>query len=164
VHEAGQTKSYIRQRLFSFLIVIGMGLMGIMALVVNLILTWFGAFLERLFSISEYNSSILSGLVTLALLTLTCAIFYKILPETPIAWKDVWLGSVTASVLVMIAISLAALFFRYTSPSSALQAAGGFTILMLGFYYIAQIFLLGAIICRVYASMFGSKRLLTTHP
>jgi len=31
-------------------------------------------------------------------------------------------------------------------------------VLLLFFYYIAQIFLLGAVICRVYANLFGSRR------
>ena len=43
--------SFIRQRLFSFLVVIGMGLLGIVAVLANLILAWFGSFLEKLLEI-----------------------------------------------------------------------------------------------------------------
>jgi membrane protein len=154
--EKGQTVSFIRQRLFSFVIVIGMGFLGILALFTNLVLTWFGSILERLVRIDTAQSFVF-GISALVLVVITCAFFYKFLPETKVAWRDVWFGSVLAAVLILAAVSLAGLFFRYSSFSSALQAAGAFSILMLGFYYIAQIFLLGAITCRVYANLYGSR-------
>jgi membrane protein len=155
--EKGQTLSYIRQRLFSFVIVIGVGLLGIMAVLTNLVLAWFGSALERLLSINP-NLSLAAGASALLLLTISFALFYKFLPETKVAWKDVWLGAVVAALLVLAAVTLAGLFFRNSSLSSALQVAGGFSVLLLFFYYIAQIFLLGAVICRVYANLFGSRR------
>ena len=90
---------------------------------------------------------------------LIVALFYKILPETKVAWRDVWLGSLISSTLILAAITLAGLFFQHSSLSSAFQAAGAFSVLLIGFNYIAQIFLLGALICRVYANRFGSRRL-----
>jgi membrane protein len=155
--QTNQTIAYIRKRLFSFVLVIAVGLLGIMAAVTNLILTWFGSILERLIRINT-SQSFVAGLSTLILVAITCALFYKILPETKIAWEDVWLGAGIAAVLILGAISLAGIYFRFSSASSALQAAGGFSILLLGFYYIAHIFLLGAIVCRVYARLLGSER------
>jgi membrane protein len=152
-----QAKSYVRQRVFSFVIVIGVGVLGIVAILANLVLTWFGSFLARLLSIST-DPSLLAGISLVVIIFLVCALFYKFLPETDVAWGDVWLGAGVTTTLLLTAITLISLFFRYTSPSSALQAAGGFSILMLGFYYIAQIFLLGAIVCRVYASLIGSRK------
>jgi membrane protein len=151
-----QTLNYARQRLVSFVIVIGIGLLGILAVLANLILSWFGSIVERLIRI-DANQSFLASLSTLVLVVIVCALFYKILPETKIAWGDVWLGAGVAALLILAAISLAGLFFRYSSANSALQVAGGFSILLLGFYYIAQIFLLGAIVCRVYANLLGSR-------
>ncbi len=155
--EKGQTVSYMRQKLFSFVIVIGVGLMGILAVFTNLLLSWFGSVLEKLLGISP-NLTLIVGASALLLLVLTFALFYKLLPETKIAWKDVWLGASIAALLVLVAITLAGWFFKNSSLSSALQVAGGFSVLLLGFYYIAQIFLLGAIICRVYAYQLGSRR------
>jgi membrane protein len=85
-------------------------------------------------------------------------LFYKILPETKVAWRDVWLGAILSTILILAALFLAGLFFQYSSFNSALQAAGAFTMLLVGFYYIAQIFLLGAVCCRVYADLYGSRR------
>ena len=81
--EKGQTLSYIRQRLFSFVIVIGVGLLGIMAVLTNLVLAWFGSVLERLLSINP-NLSLAAGASALLLLTISFALFYKFLPETKV--------------------------------------------------------------------------------
>ena len=154
----GQTMAFIRQRLFSFLMVIGIGLLGILAVLTNLLLAWFGALTERLLGISA-SMSLAAGAAALVLITIAFALFYKILPETKVAWRDVWLGAAIAALLVLTAVTLAGLFFQLSSLSSAFQAAGAFSVLLIGFNYIAQIFLLGALICRVYANRFGSRRL-----
>jgi membrane protein len=40
---------------------------------------------------------------------------------------------------------------------SAFEAAGALAVLLLAIYYLAMIFLFGAIFTKVYASMFGSR-------
>jgi membrane protein len=155
--EKGQTFAFLRQRLFSFLIVIGFGLVGVIAIFANVLLAWFGTILERLLGLS--GSDVLAAKLLIPILvTLIFALFYKILPETKVAWKDVWLGAILSTTLMLVAVNVAGIFFKYFSPESALQATGAFTVLLVGFFYIAQIFLLGAICCRVYAELYGSKR------
>jgi membrane protein len=155
--EKGRTKSLLRQRLFSFLTVIGLGLFGVLAVFANLLLSWFGVFMERLLGIG--GSQLLAArLVAPILLAVIIALFYKVLPETKVAWRDVWLGAIISTVLILVAMLVAGIYFEYSSFNSALQAAGAFTVLLVGFNYIAQIFLLGAICCRVYAELYGSRR------
>jgi membrane protein len=155
--QKGQTTSSIRKRFFSFLIVIGFGLLGVLATFVNLFLTWFGSTLESLLGID--SSQILAAKVAAPLLiAFIIALFYKILPEAKVAWRDVWLGSAITTALIVVAVILVGLFLQYSSLSSALQASGAFTVLLTGFYYVAQIFLLGAVCCRVYAGLYGSRR------
>jgi membrane protein len=50
------------------------------------------------------------------------------------------------------------LYFKLGGISSAFEAAGAFAVLMISIYYFAQIFLFGAVITRVYAQRYGSKR------
>jgi membrane protein len=155
--QKGQTTSFIRQRLFSFLIVIGFGLIWVLAIFANLLLAWFGSALKRLLGLD--SSQLLAGrLIAPVLMILIVALFYKILPETKVAWRDVWLGSLISTALILAALILVGLFFQSSSLSSALQASGAFTVLLVGFYYVAQIFLLGAVCCRVYAGLYGSRR------
>jgi len=156
--EKSQAMSFIRQRLLSFIIVIGLGLVAVLAIFANVLFAWFGMLLEKLLGIT--GSDVLTArLVALLLLFLIIAILYKVLPEAKVSWRDIWLGATISTLLILVAILLAGLFFKFSSFSSALQATGAFTVLLIGFYYIAQIFLLGAVCCRIFAERYGSKRL-----
>ena len=48
------------------------------------------------------------------------------------------------------------IYFRLGGVHSAFEAAGAFAVLMIAIYYFAQIFLLGAVITRVYTHQYGS--------
>lgn len=155
--QKGQTMTFIRQRLFAFLIVIGFGLIWVLAVFANLLLAWFGSLLETLLGLGG-NLLLAGRLVAPVLMILVVALIYKILPDTKITWRDVWLGAVISTTLILAALILVGLFFQVSSLSSAFQASGAFAVLLVGFYYVAQIFLLGAVCCRVYAGLFGSRR------
>lgn len=136
----------LRERLFSFLMVIGMGLILVLAGAISLLTSWISS---RSILPSILPSLTFLGFITLA--TLTFAVMYKLLPAVKIAWRDVWIGAITAASLVTIGGMVIIFFINNTSISSALEAAGAFIILLTGFYYFSQIFLLGAIITRMHA-------------
>ncbi|NIM92550.1 MAG: hypothetical protein GTO18_02385 [Anaerolineales bacterium] len=75
-----------------------------------------------------------------------------------IAWRDVWLGAAFTTLLITIGVSLVILYLGSSCGRSALELAGSFALILISFYYIAQVFLLGAVFTRVYAHMFGSMR------
>jgi membrane protein len=155
--QKGSAITFIRQRLLAFVLVIGIGLLWVLVIFLNFFVAWFGSFLVRLLGISG-DGILTARLVVPILLVFVIALFYKILPGTKVAWRDVWLGAVIASTFILAVVFLAGLFFQLSSFNSALQATGAFTVLLVGFYYIAQIFLLGAVCCRVYAGLYGSRR------
>jgi membrane protein len=148
----GQTSGLIRQRLFSFLMVIGVGLLFILASLVNVIITWFGS----LFDLSS-NMPVISALAFLGIATLAFALIYKILPETEISWRDVWIGAFVTAVLVILAAVIFGAYLSLGNVGSAFEAAGAFAVLLIGIYTIAQVFLFGAMFTRVFAEMYGSK-------
>jgi membrane protein len=143
----------LRKQLFSFLIVIALGLLLIAAALFSFFANWLSSFLT-LFGFRP--SLTIIGFFVMAGLTFT--VLYKILPEVKIAWRDVWGGAIVAASLVTIGGWVVAFLIQKTSFASALEATGSFVILLTGFYYFAQIFLLGAIISRVYAQRYGSMR------
>jgi membrane protein len=155
--QRGQRLAIIRQRLFAFVMVIALGLLVILATVVNVVFTWLGSLIKDYFG----GSNLLSALNVLALLgiiVLANAFIYKVLPDVKIAWRDVWPGSIAAALLMALGGLVLGLYFKYGGISSAFQAAGAFAVLMIAIYYFAQIFLFGAIITRVYAQKYGSQR------
>lgn len=148
----GQTSGLIRQRLFSFLMVIGVGLLFILASLVNVVITWFGSLLDL-----SSTMPVLSALAFLGIATLAFALIYKILPETEISWRDVWIGAFVTAVLVILAAVIFGAYLSLGNVGSAFEAAGAFAVLLIGIYTIAQVFLFGAMFTRVFAEMYGSK-------
>ncbi len=143
----------IRKQLFSFLMVIGLGLL----LVATALLSFFANWLSSFFTLFGFRPSLtIVGFFLIA--AVSFAVMYKILPEVKITWRDVWGGAVVSASLVAIGGWLVAFLIKKTTFTSALEATGSFVILLIGFYYFAQIFLLGAIISRIYARRYGSMR------
>lgn len=153
ISREGALKRTLRQRMFSFLIVIGLGLLLVAGAIVGLVSSWLSSF-----SILSGSLPFFTTLGFIVLATLVFAVMYKLLPAIRIAWRDVWAGAAVASSLIAIGGWLVIFFIQNTRISSALETAGSFVVLLTGFYYFAQIFLLGAILTRVYAQRSGSMR------
>jgi len=151
--ERGETKNFIRQRLFSFLMVIGVGLLLIIMAAASLLLSWITSFLNIDAPGTGYTL-----LAFLAVATVSFALIYKILPNISISWRDVWIGAAVTAVMVIFGGLIIGFYLSRSSATSALQAAGSVAVVLLGIRYMAQIFLIGAVFTRVYAHMFGSLR------
>ena len=149
----------LRKQLFSFLMVISVGLLLVAVAVFGFILNW----LSSLFGMTGFLP-LFSAVGFMLWAMLSFAVMYKLLPDLRIAWRDVWGGAVAAAVLVTLGGWLIIFFIKNTSFASALEAAGSFVVLLTGFYYFAQIFLFGAIFTRVYAQKYGSLRQASAGP
>jgi membrane protein len=141
----------IRKQAFSFIMVIGLGLLLVAAALLSVLASWLSSF----FTLFGFRPS-LTFLVFFVLAAFTFAVMYKILPEVKIKWRDVWGGALAAAALVTLVGWVVIFFIKNTTFASALEATGSFIVLLTGFYYFAQIFLLGAIITRIYANRYGS--------
>jgi len=155
--QRGNRLAIIRQRLFAFIMVIALGLLVILVTVVNVIFAWLGSIVEDLFANSGLVS-VLNILALLAVVVLANAFVYKVLPDVKLAWRDVWFGSIAATLLMALGGLVIGLYFKLGGIRSAFEAAGAFAVLLIAIYYFAQIFLFGALITRVYAQRYGSKR------
>jgi membrane protein len=89
--------------------------------------------------------------------TVKC-LHYLVLPDVKLAWRDVWPGSVAAANLIANGGLIIGIYFRIGGIGSTFEAAGAFAVLIIAIYYFALIFLIGAIITRVYARRYGSMR------
>jgi membrane protein len=147
-----KTLGTIRYRLLSFLIVIFFGLLLVIISIVNGLLSW----IDSIYDVpSDYSLFIFLTFVSLT--TLCFAIIYKLFPDVRLRWRDVWLGAGIAAFLEALGFLLIGLLIQFglfTSPSAA---AGSVAMLLVIAYYMAQIFLLGAVITRVFTTTRGSQ-------
>jgi membrane protein len=147
----------IRDRFFSFVMVLGIGVLLLASLVVTTALVS----LSRWLTLPELPSGIslwqaVHSLVSVLFLTLLFAMIYKVLPDAKIAWADVWLGSALTAVLFTIGRQLIGWYLGYAGLASAFEAAGSVVLLLFWVYYSSQIFLFGAEFTRVFANFRGS--------
>lgn len=147
--------NFIKNRLLAIILIIGVGLVLVIGAFGSLVISILASIIP--FRIIDPDISVIA-FITLA--TLLFALIYKLLPEVDIAWRDVWLGALITSVLVWIGGWALGFYFSVSGVGTAFEAAGALAVLLIGIYYIAQIFLSGAIFTRVYATTFGSKQII----
>ncbi len=151
-------KGFVKRRLFSFAIVMGVGFLLIVSLAVS---TWLNA-LEKFIpsfpgtetALLDTASSIFSFLVIAGLF----AAIYKVMPDVHIEWRDVLLGGAVTSLLFTIGKQLLGLYLGRASYTSTYGAAASVVVLIAWVYYSAQIFFLGAEFTRTFAKRYGSHR------
>jgi membrane protein len=88
--------------------------------------------------------------------TLLFGALFVVLPDTRVAWRDVWVGAVFTSVLFGIGKTLIGLYVGRAEPGSAFGAAGSLALVLVWVYYSALIVLVGAEFTQVFARRRGS--------
>src|SRR5262245_50951296 len=102
--------------------------------------------------------SALSFVISITLIAVLFAAIYKILPDKPVAWRDVAVGAMATALLFTMGKSAIGIYIGSSNVASSYGEAGALlVILLLWVYYSAQIFLLGAEFTRVYAKRHGSQ-------
>ena len=151
--EKGGTLTFIRHRLLSFLIVIALGFILVALALVTIAGTW----LDSLLNFGVFDSKLgVPAFVIVA--TLVFAVLYKVLPDAETSWRSVFLGAGFGSALVTIGGALVIWLLGLGRLNTGAAAAGAFILVLLLIYYVAQIFLLGAIIAREHVSWSELKR------
>jgi membrane protein len=145
-------------RLLSFGLVICIGFLFLASLVVSTGLSALSAHGIAVFPGSPVVLTTAHVLAWGVMLTTCFALLYKWLPNIRLAWGEVLAGALVTTVLFSIGRLLIGLYLTHTATASMHGAAGALIILLLWFYYSAQVFLLGAEFTVVYARRLGSLR------
>jgi membrane protein len=95
--------------------------------------------------------------VAFIIITLLFALFYKILPDVKMKWRDVWVGAAVTSLLFGIGTVALSIYLSFSSIGSLYGAAGSILVILMWVNYSAQIFLYGAEFTYVYATRYGSQ-------
>ena len=147
----GETENYVRNRLLAFAMVLGVVLFMIVAVLVSAVISIADSFVDLNIAITLGNIAAFTALVALAV-----ALIFKFLPNAWVSWRDVWLGALVTAVLITVGVQLLSWYLGAGRFTSALEAAGAVAIFLMAFYYMGQIFVVGALFVRVYAAMYGS--------
>jgi membrane protein len=136
----------IRDRIWSFAVVVVIGFLLLVSLVITTALAALAQYLPAALAWQVVNWLISFGLVTLLF-----ALIYKILPDAAIDWEDVWVGAAVTALLFTVGKYLIGLYLGQSGVVSTYGAAGSLVVILLWVYYSSQILLFGAEFTHVYA-------------
>jgi membrane protein len=141
----------VQDRALSFAMVAASGCLLTISLAISTLLTVLDPLLRLLQPQSAALLSIIDLLTSFAITTVLFAVIYRVLPETRVKWREVWLGALSGALLFTVGKFALSLYLTYSNIRTVFGAASSFVVVLIWIYYSAQIFLFGAEVCRVYA-------------
>lgn len=152
----GGIMGFVIDRVLAFLMVLVIGFLLLMFLALSAGISALSNYINTLIPGFSYVLQVLNFVISFAAITLLFAAIYRVLPDTNIAWGDVWIGAAVTSLLFTIGKTLIGFYLGHVSAGSAYGAAGSLVVLLIWIYYSAQIFFFGAEFTQVYARKYGS--------
>lgn len=147
----------VKDRFFSFTLVLGVAFLLLVSLVVSAALTWVGKAFESSLPGGAIVWQVLNFGISFAVVTALFALMFKKLPDVEVQWRDVWVGAAVTAGLFTIGKFGLGLYLGSAGVSSAYGAAGSVVALVIWVYYSSQVMLVGAEFTEAYARHFGSK-------
>jgi membrane protein len=149
--------SMIRSRATSLGLVGALGFLLMVSLAASTGLSALAEYLGSKNLLAPLILSAVNAIVSIALFSALFAAIYKVLPDTPIAWRDVRSGALLTAVMFTAGKGLIGWYLGTTATSSGNGAAGALIVILLWTYYSAQIFLFGSEVTKAIADA-RSKR------
>jgi membrane protein len=143
----------IRDRFFSFTMVLGTGFLLLVSLVISTALAVLAKYLHA--DVGPWQA--VNTLVSLAFIVAVFALIYKMVPDVQVSWHDVWLGALLAGVLFTLGKALLGWYLGLASTTSAYGAAGSLVAFLMWVYYSSQILLFGAEFTHVFARRYRHR-------
>jgi membrane protein len=139
------------KRLLSLGMVIGCGLLLLSTLILQALSSAAGTVLEELGAAMEIPPLILAVQqvgVSIALMTAVFAMVYRMLPDTDVRWRDVWIGALLTATLTLLGTWVLGKVFGMIAPAWLQGALGSVAAFVLWTYYSALVFFFGAAFTR----------------
>jgi len=148
----------VRARFLSFAAVLGTGFLLSVSLVLSAAGAAFGRYgwgwvpaIGPMLDLADFLGSMLVH-------TLLFAMIFKLLPDAPIRWSEVWLGAGVTAGLFFVGKVVIGLYLGTSEIGAAYGAAAWVILILAWVYYSAQIVLFGAEFTRAYATRSTSPR------
>lgn len=140
----GAIRSFIKERLLSLAMVLGIGFLLLVSLLVNTALTAVSDSARVTVGDSPVLLHVVNALVSLTVITGLFAMIFKVLPDAPVTWGDVWFGAVLTSVFFTLGKFALGVYLGRAGIGSAYGAAGSVVVLTVWVYYASMILFFGA--------------------
>ncbi len=158
-------KNFMRNRFLAFMLVFSTSVLIFISLISKIIIEVIIDLLDNLDNVMKFleidDLLLLKALQTSTsylLIFTVIMVMFKILPNTRIYWRDVWLGSLVTSALFMLLQHVASnSILRFGEQFLSYGAIGSVMILMLWIFLSCQVFFFGCQMTYAYTYLFGSR-------
>ncbi len=153
--EGGGVMSIIKQRIFSFGMVLSIGFLLLVSLMVSTALAFVGHAFGQIFPLPNFFLHAINFAVSFLVVTVLFSLMFRYVPAAKISWRDALLGGTVTALLFSVGKLLLGLYLGKASVGSTYGAAGSLVAVIVWIYYSAQIFFFGAEFTHVYAESQG---------
>jgi membrane protein len=149
--ESNNIKDYIRDTIVSSIIVIFFGGLLVISIIIEGIVYMGSSLLDGLLPFSLVIADYASSIASFFILVLFFMLAYKILPNTSLNFKSIFVGSLVTVILITIGRYAIGLFLAYINPVSVYGAIGSIIGLFLLIFYSSIMITIGIEFTKVYS-------------
>jgi membrane protein len=148
---------FLKGRMLSLATVIVTGFLLLVSLVASAMLSWLGAQTADRLNLPVAGLELVNNVISFAVVTALFAMIFRLLPETRVRMRHVWIGAGVTALLFTMGKTVLGYYLGRAALTSAYGAAGSLLVLLLWCYYAAQIVFFGAEFTRVTALSNGGR-------
>lgn len=145
-----QTQTFLLNRLFAFITVYCVGILVIFTSFAYVLIGFFDSVTNGQLIIPFFNFG-----ANLSISVVAITLIFKLLPNARIGWKDAVIGACVTAFLLSAGTKGLGWYLSNSKVGSFFEAAGAVILLLIAIYFLAQIFILGAVFTRVFADIYG---------
>ena len=148
----------ILTRLLSFSLILSIGLIMIISLILNALISAFGKLIgEFIKNYSVYFIQVTEFLLSFLVTAFLFSLIFKILPDAKVKSTDVYFRGLFTAIFFTLGKVGISFYLGHSNLTSLYGAAGSLIILMVWVYYSSIILYLGAEFTKVFAKLYGEK-------
>ncbi|WP_440948397.1 YihY/virulence factor BrkB family protein [Methanosarcina sp. T3] len=149
--ESNTVKDFIRDSIVSFFVVIVFGGLLALSIIVEGVLYATSKVFQEIFPFPPILARYAGSIASFLILVLFFMLVYRVLPNTKLDLKPVFVGSLVTVILINIGKYAIGFYFAYSNPVSVYGAIGSVIGVFLLIYYISIMITVGAEFTKVYS-------------
>jgi membrane protein len=147
---------FIRSYVVSLAAILALGFLLLTSMIITAAVAAFAHYASTY--VQEWVLHLLSTLISFSVISVLFAMMFKWLPDAPVDWTDVWLGSIVTAALFELGKAAIGFYIGKQGLESTYGAAASIVVVLIWVYYSAQIVLMGAEVTHAFAMLQGSIR------
>lgn len=146
----GQTRVFLANRLISFAMVLCVGILFLVISLASVLFSFFESLLQ-----AQFDRPVLNIGTNWLIYAVAIALLFRFLPNGRISWRAALVGAGVTAMLLLTGTKMLGWYLAKSNIGSAFEAAGTMALLLIAIYLLAQCFILGAVLTRVFAELYG---------